>query len=396
MIKAVIIQFFLFVSSYIIPKQKNLILFGAGDMHDFRGNPKYLYLYLNINNSKYKHYWSTASKKVLLELKNKNYPVIYRYSLKGFWRIMRAKYLVIEKSSKDVYYTNFIFGRFNFLQTWHGITIKKLGVHAIEEKKGLPGRSILAKRKVWNFMKKHRLLSMMKYKLILSTTTNQEKLLTEIFLNKRVITLGYPRNDLFFNPNLLYKDYNRKFNLNNYNKIFLYAPTFRDSNDSVKPFSNSFLEQLNNYFIKENFLLIIKKHPLQKNIVVPKNLKNIVDYSSQIDDLHDILYFTDVLISDYSSAVNDFILTEKPNIYYNYDLEEYEKKCRGFYYNYYDIFPGPFANTEEELFEVIKSIESLKTNKNYQSAYNRQKVFFHKYSDGKSCERFMDYIERNL
>ncbi len=396
MLVNVLIQLFLAVFSYLIPKKKDLILFGAGSKKDFRGNPKFLYLYLNKYKTQYQAVWSSGDKSVFNMLKSEDLPVIYRHSVKGLWNILRAKYLVIEKSSKDVYYTDFIFGNFNFIQTWHGITIKKLGIHALEEKKGLPGQSFLSKQKVRNFMKKYRLMSMMKYKLILSTTENQDNLLKDIFLNPNVVTLGYPRNDLFFNRKLLFSDLYNLFNLKNYKKIFLYAPTFRDTNDSVKPFSDIFLRNLDTYFTENEYLLIIKKHPLQKNLLLPEGLKNIFDYSSQIIDLHEILYFTDVLISDYSSASNDFILTEKPVIYYNYDLQEYEKTCRGFYYDYYEIFAGPFANNENELFEKIKNIEQISSSEDYKTKYEKQLNFFHKFRDGNSCKRLIDYIENNL
>ncbi|MEA2042933.1 MAG: CDP-glycerol glycerophosphotransferase family protein [Bacteroidota bacterium] len=396
MIKSIIIQIALIILSWLVPKKKSLILLGAGSKHDFRGNPKYLFLFINQNKTPFDGRWSAGTKSLYYELKNAGLPVVYRYSIKGLWYILRAKYLIIEKSSKDVYYTDFIFGRFNFLQTWHGITIKKLGVHAIEEKKGAPGQSILARPKIWKFMKKYHLLSMMKYRLILSTTKNQEQLLKDVFLNNRVVTLGYPRNDLFFDKNLLYKNYQDLLKLRRFQKIFLYAPTFRDSKDSVRPFSESFFQKLNAYFKQQNYLFIIKKHPLQANISVPENLPYIKDYSSKVHDLHDLLFHTDVLISDYSSAVNDFILTNRPIIYYNYDLEDYERTCRGFYYDYNRIFPGPFAQSEDELLATVQNIEKIHKQVGIQSGYRKQKDFFYDHADGNSSARFLNYIASSL
>lgn len=392
MIKKAFIQIFLIISSYLIPKNKKLIVLGAGPGNDFKGNPKYFFLYLNQENTKYKAFWSAGNKKVYNKLKESNLPVFYRYSCKGLWKILRAKYFVIEKSSKDVYYTDYIFGRFNFIQTWHGITIKKLGIHAVEEKKGQPGKSILAKEKLRNFMRKFGLLSMMKYKLILSTTTNQDDLLKEVFLNKNVFTLGYPRNDLFFNKNLLVKDLISFLN-KKYDKILLYAPTFRDNKDDVNPMSKDFFKELDEYCSINNFLFIIKKHPLQKNLKAPENAKNIIDLSSDFEDIHELLYYADILISDYSSTVNDFILTDKPNVYYCYDYEEYEKSCRGFYYNYFETMSGPFAKNEDELLNIIKNTEIWTKDEEYLKLYNKQKEFFHTFTDGNSSERLVNFLD---
>ena len=392
MIKSIAIQFILFIFSYLIPKKKNLILFGSGDKHDFRGNPKYLYLHLIQNKSKYEFYWSAGVRSLTEELFKKKYPVFYRYSLKGFWKILRAKYIIIEKSSKDVYYTDQILGRFNFIQTWHGITLKKIGQDAINEKKGNPGKSILANKIIWNLLRKTKQLSMMKYKFLLATSSSNNRILKKAFLNKNVVTLGYPRNDIFFNKKLLYNDLGSILKLYNYSKIILYAPTFRDNSENVKPFSNELYLKLNEYLSDNNILMIIKKHPLERNIEIPEGLNNIKDVSSKVDDIQELYYYTDILISDYSGAVNDFILTNRRVIYYLYDIENYENKCRALYYNLFETLSGPFAENENELFELIKSSEIWSKNDHYRKRYEKQKKIFHKYQDGNSSKRFFEYI----
>src|SRR5690606_19878170 len=115
----------LLILSYIIPKKKNLIIFGAGDAKQFQGNPKYIYQYLRVNQCKsLESYWSAKSKMQQQFLADMNAPFIDPYSISGFFKILRAQYMVIEKSTFDVYYTKMIFGRFNFIQTWHGTPLK--------------------------------------------------------------------------------------------------------------------------------------------------------------------------------------------------------------------------------------------------------------------------------
>lgn len=83
----------------------------------------------------------------------------------------------------------------------------------------------------------------------------------------------------------------------------------------------------------------------------------------------------------------DFCLTDKPIIYYPYDYEEYLKKCRGIYYDYYKELTGPFAHNEDELLNLIKNCEKWPKKKNYKDKYKKSKNKFNKYQDRNSCKR---------
>ena len=85
------------VLSYIVPKNKKMIILGSRYGKDFTGNPKYFFLYLLIKkNNYYKEiFWMTKNKKILVELEEKQLPVLYIYSWKGFKAILRSQHLVI-------------------------------------------------------------------------------------------------------------------------------------------------------------------------------------------------------------------------------------------------------------------------------------------------------------
>jgi len=391
-LKGLLVQLLLFFSSYIIPKKKNLIILGSGKKNDFRGNPKYFYLYLNLYQTDIDAVWSTNSNEIFNLLSKQGLPVIYRNSVKSFFNLIRAKYLVIEKSAADVYYTESIWGNFNFIQTWHGIVFKKTGIEALEDNKGLPGSSVLSKRKLRIVMQRLGLLSMMKYKLILSTSKQYEGLLKKSFLNKNVKTLGYPRNDVFFNKKLIFTDFNTKFELFNFNKIILYAPTFRDNKENATPFTDEFLYKLDNFLTKNNYFLLIKKHPLDNSISIKNSFTSIKDVSSEVNDVQDLLVDIDILISDYSSIIHDFILTKRPVIYYIYDFIEYKSSCRGFYYDYHKTLSGPFVTNEQELLDTLTTLNTWSKSDIYLTKYNEQVNRFHTYQDGSSCLNLFNYL----
>ncbi len=382
-----VIQLFFTLFSYIVPKKKNLIIFGSGNARLFNGNPKYMYMYLhnnnnNNNNLDIEYYWSTKSKEVFERLDAKNYPVINARSLKGFFRLLRAKYLVIEMSSIDVSYTRSIIGRFNFVQSNHGTPLKKVGDDAI---------TIINNPTLDRFMKKFKIYSKLRYKYFVSASDEVDKIVLSAFGNKNIVTTGYPRNDVFFNKKLLFYDYQKKFGLKNYRKVFFYAPTFRDNYSNVIPFSTK-ISYLNDYLAENNSIMLVKKHPNEKVLSIPDNLSNIKDISFDVDDIQEILPFVDVLITDYSSTFFDFILTNKPVIYYSYDLEDYLDNCRGMYYDYYSELTGPFAKNEDELIDLIKNIEIWSQEDDYLNRYQKQVEKFNKYRDGNSSKRLLKLL----
>lgn len=388
------LQFIAGLLSYLVPKQKNLVVFGAGDAKQFQGNPKYLYLYLyNQQATNLSFYWSTKSKAQQKILQGKRLPFINPYSLKGFWFILRAKYLVIEKSSFDVYYTKMILGRFNFIQTWHGTPLKMIGIDASNQNNA---NLFQDKNKIiYKLLKKFRFFSRQKYRLILAPSEEIAVIFKSAFENNRVQVTGYPRNDVFFNQKLSLKDYRIQFQLNTFNKIILYAPTFRDNNEAQSPFDSD-LKAFNKQLREKNYFMLVKKHPWQKNFTIPEGMSHISDVSSQVDDIQELLPYIDILVTDYSSVFYDFMITQKPIVFYPYDYEEYITQCRHLYFNYYNDLPGPFAKNEEELIHLICHNTEWFENENYQKSYEDLIARFNQFQDGFSSQRVLNLMFPDL
>lgn len=385
------IHLLLFVLSYIVPKKKNLIILGSGDGKQFQGNPKYMAIFLSrINDCKIEYYWSVKSKKQQQQVKLCSLPFINPYSLKGFWKILRAQYQIIEKSSFDTYYLKSIFGNFNFIQTCHGSPQKKFGVDAIGQNSSLPLTSNQDSM-LYKLMKKLRFFSRHKYKLILSPSPYVETIYKRAFENNRTFVTGYPRNDVFFDLSLAVEDYFNQFQLGKFEKVILYAPTFRDNQDSLRPLSAD-LDRYNEELKNKNYLLLVKKHPWQKSFSIPEGLSNILDLSNKVDDIQELLPRIDLLITDYSGTVFDFMLTNKPVIFYPYDLENYLKNCRGLYLDYYKDLPGPFAHNESELFQLIFTVDEWEKEPAYRQKYKALLDRFNQFQDGHSSERLLNLL----
>lgn len=159
-------------------------------------------------------------------------------------------------------------------------------------------------------------------------------------------------------------------------KVILYAPTFRghvataSSPDRID--FERFCRELDNEYV-----IVCKHHPFVKNPpIIPEELQHFARDLTKYLSIEALLCCADICISDYSSLVFEYSLFEKPMIFYAYDYDNY---CdwRGFYYDYSEFTPGPVVQTEDELLNSIKNIDTQ---------FDKQKVIDFKEKFMGSCD----------
>ena len=112
--------------------------------------------------------------------------------------------------------------------------------------------------------------------------------------------------------------------------------------------------------------------------------------SREFLDPQPLLYYSDIMITDYSGIYFDYLLMDRPIIFYNYDIESY-KTHRGLIMNYEDNTPGPKVNNQSDL---LNAIEEYLINPDKDKEFREEiKKKFHKYEDGKACERTYELIK---
>lgn len=175
---------------------------------------------------------------------------------------------------------------------------------------------------------------------------------------KQVLEYGHPRNDIFFSGETerIRAGICRRYHIRN-QKLLLYVPTFRDegmiweqklSYDSVK-------ESLEKRFGGE-WNIFIRLHPRMREYadrLIPK--RPYVTDVTEYPDIQELLASADAVITDYSSAVFDYLLSGRPAFLYAPDYRQYEK-MRGLYYPLEDT-PFPLAESQRELEENIASFD---------------------------------------
>lgn len=211
---------------------------------------------------------------------------------------------------------------------------------------------------------------------------------------KNIIPTGIARTDIFFDEE--YKSNFRKKFFSEYpnlkgKKIILFAPTFRgDLKQSARyPMElfdiNEVCETLG-----EDYAVIIKHHPfITEKHPIPDEYKDRVIDLSESTEINDLLFISDIIISDYSSLVFEASLLNIPMLFYAYDLQAYIKS-RDFYFDYKLYIPGKICTSLYTLLQAIKE-EDFEAEK-----IERFRNMFFDDLDGKSSERIAKLIYKCL
>ena len=107
-------------------------------------------------------------------------------------------------------------------------------------------------------------------------------------------------------------------------------------------------------------------------------------------DITELFLVSDVLVTDYSSAMFDYAVTGRPILFFTYDLAEYRDSLRGFYFDFEAEAPGPLLDSSAGVIEAVKDVDSVAAS--YRDAYQRFAARFSSLDDGKAAARICDRL----
>lgn len=206
--------------------------------------------------------------------------------------------------------------------------------------------------------------------------------LAEKYKDFEVVETGWPRQDWIYHNLHTFDSYKQEL-LDTYHKskVVLYAPTFSPSLTSL-PFIKENLKKLAQ---EKDIIVLLKFHPLTKQEWVEeyRELAEEVENILWIDDPNITKYIlaSDLMISDTSSALYEFLLVDKPVITFkNVATEKY----------WLDI-----TNPDE----LSDAYETVLTSDEYKAKRRWIIDNYDPYLDGKVAERMFaaveDYIKRH-
>ena len=367
----------LFLIMHVLPLTKKKIVFCNMKGIRYGDNPMYISEILHKKKLDYEIVW-LIDRRV-----DANIPSYIKVVQYGFWNNMRelatakvwvdsnTKNLGTYKSKEQLY-----------IQTWHGsYGIKKV---ALDRKDDLP--KIDTKLYPFNSA-------------ITDIMVSNSKRTTEIYRNafafkNTILEVGSPRNDIFFSKNCDEISFAVKqhFGIDTEGHIALYAPTFRE-NYNIDFFNIDMkkLEQELSDKFGGIFYLFVRLHP--QNLKEAKNIKcvdrvlNVSDYSI----MQDLLVAADILITDYSSCMFDFITKPKPCFIYAPDLEEYERD-RGNYFKMSEL-PFPLAQSNDELISNIINFDNDEYTAKVNALHDRVGLCETGNASEKVADVIIDFIE---
>ena len=175
-----------------------------------------------------------------------------------------------------------------------------------------------------------------------------------------------------------------------FKKVILLAPTFRET-ISTDYFSLDEAKKLNNFLEKKNYLIIIKTHPNETRKFLDKQYSNLINITKSYNyDATDFTPFIDCVMTDYSSIYIDFLLTWKPVIFYQKDLDDYINKERWLLYKPEQVvIKETTAYSFDELLNIFENLEKDIKKEEYKKWYEDLSNLFFKWLDRNisTCEK---------
>ena len=365
-----------------LPKErKNIAIFFASiNFKYFAGNLKYLFL--DFVKKNYECYFLTTFQEIYNLLKSKGLPVI-KYdpkdlSLEDFNTIISSKYMFLDHDFDFTRVDKNLFFMLNDkvkFQLWHCIATKYTNenqIHIKDIKSNF--NSLYSGRKSNDY--------------ILSLKCQEEITYKDNYFEPKVKFINSPPSKVdslkekhdeyellnvdLDNYGLIKEKYKKKeFNI-------IYCPTYRPYDYTVDTIfnENKWFQQLDfklldDFCLKNNINFFMNTH--QSDTVhfckyvedlKFKKIKIIKEYT----DIYPLLYFTNALITDYSSIYSDYIKLKRPIIFFRPDKKKFENEV--------GIYKDNILSCGQEVIQIqslLDLILEIKVSKNdYLKKFNSQ------------------------
>ncbi len=378
--------------SVLIPKQSNLIVFIGRDEGRFIDNVKYMYLYLRQHNCDgFEYYFLTENSQTHDILASNDLPVLRYPSARSIIKLLRARVVFVDNWMWILNVRYHLLLNSKIVQLWHGIPLKKI------EHENPVEHSAMSSPIGW--IKNTLGGRFPVYDDLISTSSHfTQNVFSKSIKPKAVLESGYPRNDVLFREpeerDLLWADKKTLEKVKELredgHKIVLYCPTFRDTGGDAIVDNALDLERLSEFASNNGIRFVFKFHPNSDCATTLERTENILMYDN-VCDVYPMLRLTDLLVTDYSSIYFDYLLLNRPIVFFPYDFEKYTGKDRELNFEYSTVVPGPKCMTQESLLAEIRSI-LINDNDLYREKREAVLNIAFDHKDGRSSERIWEYL----
>lgn len=336
----------------LFPRNKDIYIFGSWKGEKYSDNTRHLFVYAN----KYTHkrcIWICKNNKIKSQVRGYGFECYNAYSISGIYYQLRAGVAFSSVGITD--FMPYLLGNCVHIELWHGVGGgKKIGLDDRMYKEYSNRISTKIMKILESFpLRKH---------FFNATSDTMKAVFKNAFLipENHFLMNGQPRNDIFYKEEYKFETIGEK-EFSNKN-VVLYLPTHRKEGEvDFNCHRILHLDEIEAICDKFNCIFLIKKHYYHRNEKENYDkYRNIIDITNAEYDINELLMKSMVVVSDYSSVTTDYLLLDRPIIYYCFDLEHYLKEDRDVYWDYESITPGPKAHTFDEFRKYLVDVLSGK------------------------------------
>jgi CDP-glycerol glycerophosphotransferase (TagB/SpsB family) len=319
----------------------------------------------------------TRSRKV--EISGENVVIVPINSPEAQYYLARAKQVFVKHGPRINIPWPMSTTRHNFINLWHGIPLKRFGFAAVsmsDDARGINVRNNGGSRFV-------------------VTSSKMDSLAMSAAFHPAsypdMWATGLPRNDFILRPEHRLPE-DLRISLERLRReadgrrIVMFLPTFKDAQaDAYYRFAPEQIARLGAWLERNNAVLALREHMADRAHTYSRMLAPLAPInlsSRRYPDLEVLYQAADVLISDYSSCLVDFMLMGKPVISFAYDYDAYSNQERGLFYDLEKVFPGRVCRTFDELAEALEH-SFVEPNEREREDYAwKRRIFFDHLDDG--------------
>ncbi len=174
-----------------------------------------------------------------------------------------------------------------------------------------------------------------------------------------LLATGMPRLDHFLDHDAGVKrhdDLVARYPWMNNGRVIVFAPTFRGTGQRTAhyPYNEIDMDRLYKMCEKTNTYFVFEMHHfIKERPEIPEEYADrIIDLSDE--NLNDLFFVADVLVTDYSSCFYDYLLLKKPVVFFVPDKTAYSL-IRGVQRSIDEMAPGTVCDTFAEFIDVLEN-----------------------------------------
>ncbi len=388
---------FYFLSGF-IRRQSDLWVFGSWGGYRFADNSAAFFQYCQHEFAdKVRLVWISRDRGIVSDLRARGYEAHWIWSLPGVWCCVRAKLYIFDSFSKDI---NFWTSRgAKKVNLWSGVPLKAFERDIQNPRSryyrlfhgSMPERYFLAMMMPWHVERPD---------LIIATSPETAQITQRAFdlAPEAIAVTGFPRNDVMFSSGATAAASQRSWPesfrraVDENRPIFMYLPTYRDSGN---PFFEVDWAELDRLMEKLQATFVFKFHPDDMNTFRGRG-RHIAELPIDTD-IYSMMAYTSALISDYSSIIFDYMLLDKPIIYYTPDLAEFASSSRSLIFDPTEIAAGPVCGTAAELMQSMENVvNDTGISAEMQARWSATRKRFNAHMDGQSNRRTAEAINSRM